>query len=192
MQRHRRVSDRLRALVFRLRGGIWTLLFVVILAVARVTLFSFCLGLPFVVLGQIWRCWAAGSIGRYRGERVGAERLVTWGPYAFVRNPLYLGNGLIGLGWGLMSGPWATIIFLVTFVLVYEFLIVPYEESFLLDTFGTEYQAYRERTGSFIPKRWPERIFGPFDAKILWMSERHTLWTTLLGTLLIGAKGLLL
>ncbi|RRD65238.1 methyltransferase family protein [Fretibacterium sp. OH1220_COT-178] len=182
----------LRRKVFKLRGGIWTLLFVLILLLARPTVRSFLLGLPFVLLGQSWRFWAVGCIGRYRGEAVGAERLATWGPYAFMRNPLYFGNGLIGLGWGLMSGPWATVLFLGSFIVVYGLLIVPHEESFLLERFGDEYRAYRRRTGAFLPKGWPGgRIAGPFAAGVLWTSERHTLLSTVVGTLLIAAKGFL-
>ncbi|MFC2593742.1 MAG: isoprenylcysteine carboxylmethyltransferase family protein, partial [Fretibacterium sp.] len=71
-----------RQKIFKLRGGIWTVLFLMILFLARPTLRSVLLGLPLVLLGQGWRFWAVGCIGRYRGEVVGAERLVTWGPYA--------------------------------------------------------------------------------------------------------------
>lgn len=182
----------LRRKVFKLRGGIWTLLFLLILLLARPTLRSVLLGLPFVVLGQLWRFWAVGCIGRYRGEVVGAERLATWGPYAFMRNPLYFGNGLIGLGWGLMAGPWAAVLFLVSFFVVYGLLIVPYEESFLASKFGDAYLEYRRRTGAFLPLSWPSgRIAGPFAADVLWTSERHTLFSTAVGTFLIAAKGFL-
>lgn len=182
----------LRQTVFKLRGGIWTLLFLLILILARPTLRSVLLGLPFVVLGQVWRFWAVGCIGRYRGEDVGAERLATWGPYAFMRNPLYFGNGLIGLGWGLMAGPWATALFLVSFFVLYGLIIVPHEESFLTSKFGEAYRDYRERTGAFFPRTWPSgRIAGPFAPRILWTSERHTLLSTAVGTLLIAARGLL-
>ena len=181
-----------REKVFRLRGGIWTLLFLLILILAHPTRQSLLLGLPLVLLGQLWRFWAVGCIGRYRGESVGAERLTTWGPYAFMRNPLYFGNGLIGLGWGLMAGPWAALLFLISFFVLYGLLIVPHEESFLLFKFGDEYRDYRRRTGAFLPRAWPSgRIAGPFAANILWISERHTLFSTLAGTLLIAAKGLL-
>ena len=181
-----------REKVFRLRGGIWTLLFLLILILAQPTRQSLLLGLPFVLLGQLWRFWAVGCIGRYRGETVGAERLATWGPYAFMRNPLYFGNGLIGLGWGLMAGPWAALLFLVSFFVLYGLLIVPHEESFLLSKFGDAYRDYRTRTGAFLPRAWPSgRIAGPFAAGILWTSERHTLLSTLAGTLLIAAKGFL-
>jgi protein-S-isoprenylcysteine O-methyltransferase Ste14 len=175
---------------FQLRGGLWTLLFAVILFQARPTTFSILAGFSFVVIGQALRFWAVGCIGRYRGERVGAEVLATWGPYAFVRNPLYVGNGLIGLGWGIMAGPWSVLIFAVSFVLLYTVLIVPHEEAFLTEKFGAEYNRYRERTGAFFPRRWPERIAGPFDRGVLWTSERHSLLTTVVGSALLAVRGI--
>jgi len=184
--------ETVRAKAFHLRGGIWTLLFIVILFLARPTKLSVAYGIPFVVLGQALRFWAAGCIGRYRGERVGALTLTTWGPYAFVRNPLYVGNALIGLGWSIMADPLSVIIFVLTFVLLYTVLIVPHEESFLLMKFGDEYSRYKERTGSFFPRRWPRgRISGPFDRKILVASEFHSLLSTVAGSLLIIAKGMI-
>ncbi|MCL2010103.1 MAG: isoprenylcysteine carboxylmethyltransferase family protein [Synergistaceae bacterium] len=184
----------IRAKAFHLRGGIWTLLFAVILFMAYPTKLSVAGGLPFVILGQALRFWAAGCIGRYRGERVGALSLTTWGPYAFVRNPLYIGNALIGLGWSIMAAPLAAVIFVITFVLLYTVLIVPHEESFLLEKFGGEYSRYRDITGSFFPKfssGWPGvRISGPFDVKVLWASELHSLLMTVAGSLLIIAKGI--
>ncbi|MDR1378147.1 MAG: isoprenylcysteine carboxylmethyltransferase family protein [Synergistaceae bacterium] len=176
---------------FRLRGGVWTLLFAAMLFLAHPTPSSMLWGGPLVAVGQALRFWAVGCIGRYRGERVGAMTLTTWGPYAFVRNPLYLGNGLIGLGWGLMTGFWPTVFFVITFVLLYTVFIVPHEESFLSEKFGMEYGRYKERTGRFFPKAWPVgRIAGPFDKRILWTSERHSLLTTVGGSLLIAVKSL--
>jgi protein-S-isoprenylcysteine O-methyltransferase Ste14 len=184
---------RLRAEAFRLRGGLWTLLFAVILLRARPTGFSILSGLPLAVAGQALRFWAVGCIGRYRGERVGAETLTTWGPYAFVRNPLYVGNGLIGLGWGVMAGPLPTLIFALAFFLLYTVLIVPHEEAFLAEKFGAEYNRYRERTGAFFPRfpiQW-ERVAGPFDRKVLWTSERYSLLTTVAGSFLIALMALI-
>jgi len=183
--------ESIRAKAFQLRGGIWTLLFAVIFFLAYPSKWSVACGVPFVVLGQLIRFWAVGCIGRYRGERVSALALATWGPYAFVRNPLYVGNALIGLGWSLMADPLAVVIFVITFVLLYTILIVPHEESFLLEKFGVEYSRYREKTGSFFPRSWPNgRISGPFDSKVLWASEFYSLLTTVVGSLLIIDKGL--
>ena len=117
---------------------------------------------------------------------MGAQRLATWGPYALMRNPLYFGNGLIGLGWGLMAGPWAAIVFLIGFAVLYGFIIIPYEESFLSEKFGDEYEDYKNNVGTFFPRSWPGgKLRGPFDANILWISERHTVLTTVIGTCLI-------
>jgi hypothetical protein len=118
--------------------------------------------------------------------------LTTWGPYAFIRNPLYAGNALIGFGWSIMADPMAIAVFVIAFVLLYTVLIVPHEESFLLEKFGVEYSRYRERTGSFFPTSWPGgRISGPFDRKILLVSELHSLLTTVVGSLLIIVKGVI-
>ncbi len=179
-----------RAHAFHLRGGIWAILFFVILFGAAPTPCSMCLGLPFIILGQLLRFWAVGCIRRYRGEKVGAEKLTTWGPYAFVRNPLYVGNGLIGLGWGIMAGFWPAVTFVLAFILLYVIMIVPHEESFLTEKFGEEYLAYRASTGAFFPKKWPTgRIKGAFDRSILWISERYSFAVTAFGTTLIIIKG---
>lgn len=187
--------SRLGAWAFKMRGGLWTLLFVVILVMAHPTPRSLAVGLVLVVLGQLWRFWAAGSIGRYRGEEVGAQRLATWGPYALMRNPLYFGNGLIGLGWGIMAGPWAALAFAVGFLLLYVLVIIPYEEAFLLEKFGASYRDYQAATGAFFPRRFDglaSHLRGPFDAGVLWRSERHTVITTVAGTCLIAARGFML
>jgi protein-S-isoprenylcysteine O-methyltransferase Ste14 len=185
------LREKMREKAFRLRGGVWTLLFVVMILLAYPTEQSILWGFPFVALGQALRFWAVGCIGRYRGERVSAQILTTWGPYAFVRNPLYVGNGLIGLGWGLMAGFVPLLIFVIVFVLLYTVLIVPHEEAFLSGKFGEEYRRYKEETSAFFPKTWPRgRIAGPFEKKVLWASERYSLLTTLVGSLLIVVKGL--
>ena len=176
-------------LVFKLRGGIWTVLFLIIFITAKPTWGSFRAGLIFVILGQLLRFWAAGCIGKYRGEAVGAQRLVTTGAYALLRNPLYFANGLIGAGWGIMAGLKAFLFFVIAFLAVYVFIIIPREESFLRKKFGIEYADYCRKTGMFYPKTFPVKIRSVgYDARVLWKSERHSLWMTILGTVLLAVK----
>jgi protein-S-isoprenylcysteine O-methyltransferase Ste14 len=175
--------------VFKLRGGIWTILFLAIFLIAEPTWERFRIGLIFVVLGQLLRFWAVGCIGKYRGEVVGAEKLVTTGAYALARNPLYFANGLIGLGWSIISGWYASLFFVITFLVVYVLIIIPREEAFLGEKFGVEYVTYCKTTGIFYPKIFPVSIKSAgFNLHVLWKSERHSLFMTILGTVLLFLK----
>ena len=178
--------------VFKMRGGLWTLLFLMILFMTRHTDPEIILlSLVIILAGQLWRCWAAGTITLYRGETVKAEVLATSGPYALMRNPLYFGNFLIGLGWSIISGQTALILFLTSFIILYVLIIIPYEENFLLSKFGHDYEKYCERVGMFFPKKFPvENLIGKFDVDILSRSEVHTMLTTLTGTSIIVAWAL--
>lgn len=182
--------NEIRAAAFRLRGGLWTALFMTVLAVAeRQSFAAFAWGLFLVILGQGLRFWAAGSIARYRGEEVGAQKLVTWGPYALSRNPLYIGNGLIGAGWGLMAGWKSLLMFAAAFWVLYCVLIIPWEEAFLSRKFGGAYEEYRARTGRFLPNVSPSgTVKGPFDFSVLWKSERYSALVTAAGTAVLAAR----
>ncbi len=180
----------IREKVFRLRGGLWTALYLAIFFLARPAPERLLPALCLVLAGQAIRFWAVGCIVRYRGEEVKAEHLATWGPYAWVRNPLYFGNGLIGLGWSLFAGSAVTLLFLAAFVLIYPVFIIPHEETFLEQRFGEAFRQYRERTPRLFPwKPLPSNaVKGPFRLDILWTSERHTLWVTVAGSLLLFSR----
>lgn len=176
-------------IIFKLRGGIWTVFFLAVLILASPRENSLLIGIPLIVMGQGIRLWASGCIVKYRGEEIQALRLTTWGPYSIIRNPLYLGNGLIGLGWSIMAGWNAVFLFIVLFALVYNFFIVPSEEAFLENKFGERYINYKRRTGRFFPRSLPgKEIHGPFDGSIILKSESHSIIVTVLGTLLIVSR----
>jgi protein-S-isoprenylcysteine O-methyltransferase Ste14 len=79
------------------------------------------------------------------------HHLVTTGPYAWIRHPIYTAM----FGWGtalaLLTANW---VFVVLAVAVVAGLVarVPREEQMMLEKFGQEYQAYMQRTGRFFPK----------------------------------------
>ena len=176
-------------LIFKLRGGIWTILFLVIFLIAKPTWTSFFSGLLLVILGQLLRFWAVGCIGKYRGEVIKADKLVTTGAYALARNPLYFANGIIGAGWSIISGWYALLFFIIAFLIVYVLIIIPREEAFLRDKFGVEYVVYCRKTGMFYPKTWPVKIKSVnYDFHVLWRSERYSLYMTILGTVLLSIK----
>jgi hypothetical protein len=108
-------------------------------------------GLAVALLGIFVRGWAAGAI---RKNSV----LTTYGPYAFTRNPLYLGSFLIGLGVAIASGVlWILVLFAVVFALVYG-RTMRREEKRLASLFGEEFERYSRAVPRFVPRpaRWSD------------------------------------
>jgi protein-S-isoprenylcysteine O-methyltransferase Ste14 len=79
------------------------------------------------------------------------HHLVTTGPYAFVRHPLY--TALIGwaIAVALLTANWIFVAVCALSILA-VMARVPKEEQMMLETFGTEYKAYIQHTGRFFPK----------------------------------------
>jgi protein-S-isoprenylcysteine O-methyltransferase Ste14 len=125
------------------------------------------LSLALVVLGLAGRAWAAGCAGRHtRLARIEAPRLITGGPYAWVRNPIYLASIFLGLGMvGLLGDPWMLVPYVAVFLFLYV-SIVPAEEEFLAAQFGESYARYRANVPRFLPRllAWREAERVPFDA----------------------------
>jgi len=113
-------------------------------------------GFLLVVTGELLRLWGvsiAGSETRTTGK-VGGTNLIISGPFAYVRNPLYVGNILIYSGVGIMSFavfPYFQIIGFIYFVFQY-YMIVLEEEGYLKKEFGQEYDKYFNNVPRFIPR----------------------------------------
>lgn len=111
---------------------------------------SLLLGAVFVALGLLIRGWAAGVLVKDR-------ELAVSGPYAFTRNPLYLGSFLIGVGAVIAGGrPWPGLVFLGYFVWVYGSTMAR-ESTELQQRFGDPYRRYRESVPVFVPRLTPFR-----------------------------------
>ena len=78
-------------------------------------------------------------------------QLLTTGAFRYVRHPLYLGCVLVYLGLAVATASLATLAVWVVICLFYDF-IAGYEERVLLERYGGEYGAYRERTGKWVPR----------------------------------------
>ena len=157
------------------------------------TLVSLITGFAVVVAGELIRFWGvswAGSETRTTNE-VGGSNLVISGPFAYVRNPLYIGNILIYLGLGIMSFalfPYLQIGALLYFVFQYHF-IVKEEENYLHKTYGSFYNEFVKNVPRFLPRLLPYKnleILQPaFKAKEGLRSERRTLQALILISALI-------
>ena len=94
------------------------------------------------------RLWALGSIDGNK-KRV----LVTWGPYRYVRHPLYSGSMLFALGTCLVAGSVTAALLLCLFLIWFYRPCLHAEEQFLAARFGAEWDAYRRQTGMLVPRR---------------------------------------
>jgi protein-S-isoprenylcysteine O-methyltransferase Ste14 len=148
------LAARIGATLFRHRGWLPLVFLGVPLVMAGSTsAFQWEVGLALIVIGEAIRLAgvaAAGSVTRRRSRNV--QRLVTYGIFAWCRNPLYIGNFLIWIGFVTISGVlWFLPVAIVLFAAEYE-LIVRYEEGVLESTFGREYLDYKNETPRWIPR----------------------------------------
>ncbi len=113
------------------------------------------------VLGEVVRFWGvayAGSLTRVTGS-VGAPEVIVAGPFAHVRNPLYVGNIVIYTGIGWMAHalqPWLVLAAFFYFTFQYM-MIVTLEEEFLEKEFGAAYLEFKKNVPRFIPRVSPFR-----------------------------------
>lgn len=95
--------------------------------------------------GLLLRAWSAGYLAKN-------QRLATGGPYAYTRNPLYLGSAVMGLGGALAGRSWiAGVAFAVFFVLVY-WPVMEREARFLRKEFPQTFELYARQVPLFFPK----------------------------------------
>lgn len=101
----------------------------------------------------VW--WAFETLGDdYRGG-LGLwddHRLVTRGPYRWLRHPVYVGFVVTMLGVGLLAADWVIGGSGLLLTLAIPVLRVPVEEAEMEERFGEEYREYRARTGAFLPR----------------------------------------
>lgn len=139
---------RLRRRAVRLWGA-WVLA-LVYFWLARPDALSLWTGGTVILAGLVVRGWAAGVLQKDR-------ELAVSGPYAFTRNPLYLGSFIIGAGATFAGGRiWIGVVFLAFFVWAYRGTMAR-EEGRLEERFGEAYRRYRGSVPVFLPRFTPYR-----------------------------------
>jgi hypothetical protein len=120
-----------------------------------VTLF---VGGGIALLGLAVRAWSAGHIRKN-------DALATSGPYAYSRNPLYLGSFILGLGFTIASGrPWLGLLFAALFLGIY-LPVMRVEATTLSQLFSDDYKRYAEAVPLFFPRLTPYRDERTRDVK---------------------------
>lgn len=155
-------------------------LVLIMLVVSDPTALSATLGVALMVVGEMVRIYGVafiGSVSRTRNIETTGQDLITNGPFAIVRNPLYLGNLFLATGFATYSGhPWFVALTLIGFSFQY-YCIVKFEETLLIERFGAAYKAYMEQVPAWIPSALPdlESWEWPKEIAPAIRSERKTL-----------------
>jgi protein-S-isoprenylcysteine O-methyltransferase Ste14 len=135
----------------RIRVPMGFLFAIVYLWVARysITAASLVYSLLLVVPGLLLRTYASGYVKKN-------SELTTTGPYAYTRNPLYLGSILIAAGFGAASlNPWLLLSLVLLFLAIY-LPVIQGEEQFLRSHFA-EFDAYADTVPRLIPRVLPRK-----------------------------------
>ena len=135
-------------------GFIFAVVFVVFSKPTPVTLL---IGGGVALIGLAIRAWASGHIQK-------AKVLATSGPYAFTRNPLYLGSFILGVGFTIAAGVWwLALVFIALYLGIY-LPVMRVEEDDISQIFGADFDEYRRNVPLFVPRLsvW-QRTGATFD-----------------------------
>jgi protein-S-isoprenylcysteine O-methyltransferase Ste14 len=151
-------------------------------------------GAGITVIGELIRLWGVhhiGAISRTRSDRLGP--LVASGPFALVRNPLYVGNIALWVGFAITARlVWLAPVILALLALEYH-AIVRWEEALLETRLGQDYREYAARVPRWIPSlhrgdRGLRRATEGFSWRATLFSERGTFIAIAVGYILLWVK----
>ena len=154
-------------------GFLTAILFVVL---AQPSWRSIIIGVPIALCGAAIRSWASGHL------RKNAE-LATNGPYAYTRNPLYLGSFILALGVVICGGNWWLGILLLGFFLAVYIPVMQAVAAHIHVLFPQDFAAYEKNVPLFLPRLTPwQTSAARFDQR-LYLKYRE--YRALLGLLVV-------
>lgn len=111
-------------------------------------------GITIITIGIFVRCLTIGLEYIVRGgqnRKIYADKLVTGGIYTLCRNPMYLGNILLILGFGIFANSMLFVFLFFPLFLVIYLAIIKAEEGYLENKFGDEYKNFRQNVNMLLP-----------------------------------------
>jgi len=142
---------------------------------ARPSWRSMMLSAILVLPGLLVRAIASGHVRKN-------ESLATSGPYAYTRNPLYLGSLLIGIGFAVAARSWWVGVVLVVMFFAIYLPVIRDEEAFLRQKFS-EFDEYAQRVPRMFPRFSPSDHGEESGKFSLDLYQKHHEYNALLGTL---------
>ncbi|HYE74508.1 MAG TPA: isoprenylcysteine carboxylmethyltransferase family protein [Blastocatellia bacterium] len=141
-------SNATKAVLQRLRVPLGFLTAIVFVIVSRPSWRSLMIGVPVALCGVAIRAWASGHL------RKNAELAVS-GPYAYTRNPLYLGSFVMAVGCAICGGNWWIGAILIAFFLLIYIPVMQAEAAHMHHLFPNSFAAYERRVPLLFPRLTP-------------------------------------
>jgi protein-S-isoprenylcysteine O-methyltransferase Ste14 len=103
------------------------------------------------MMGLALRAWAAGYLHKQ-------EVLTVTGPYAYTRNPLYLGSAILALGAAIAARSWVSALILGTYFVIFYSIVMRKEEDELRLRHGANFDRYAASVSQFLPRLSPTKL----------------------------------
>jgi protein-S-isoprenylcysteine O-methyltransferase Ste14 len=108
-------------------------------------------GVGIAVCGLVLRGYAAGHLRKHK-------QLAISGPYAFTRNPLYLGSVLLAAGFSVASHSWISTLLLAAYLAIFYPAVIRREQSELKTLYGAAFEEYASQVPAFWPRLSPAML----------------------------------
>jgi protein-S-isoprenylcysteine O-methyltransferase Ste14 len=105
-------------------------------------------GVGIAILGLLLRGYAAGHLRKHK-------QLASSGPYAFTRNPLYLGSVLLAMGFSVASHSWVSTLLLAAYLAIFYPVVIRREQAELKTLYGAAFVEYAAQVPAFWPRLSP-------------------------------------
>jgi len=154
---------------------------IAVLWFARPTPRSVLLGALVGLVGLWIRASAAGHLHKQ-------EVLTVTGPYAYTRNPLYLGSAILALGVGIAAHRWISLAFLGVYFALFYSVVMWREETELRLRHGASFEEYFRAVPLFLPRLIPARLSGDSAGAFSFAQyKKNHEWQAAVGFLLVLA-----
>jgi protein-S-isoprenylcysteine O-methyltransferase Ste14 len=182
------INSRVKEVLNRWRVRIGLIVAIAVILFARPTWIALVEGIFISLVGLSVRAWASGHLRK-------EKELAVSGPYRYSRNPLYLGNFILGIGIVVGARSWWVLGLFVAYFGVFYPLIIRREKDRMKHLFPEQYEEYKKRVPSFFPslkkRRFPSGI--KFSWSLYKQNKEYRAFTgALIFWLILAAKILLL
>lgn len=126
---------------------------IAVVYLARPTPQSILFGALVGIFGLCVRAYAAGYLHK-------KEVLTVTGPYAYTRNPLYLGSAILALGAGIAARSWISALLLIGYFALFYSIVMQREASELSTRHGASFEGYALAVPLFIPRLTAAKLPG--------------------------------